>query len=61
MSSRRADLDSAYAEFKNPHCDTRSDKTPRPSDWQYSPEWQQEENIRRASFMAEFARRTLGF
>jgi uncharacterized protein DUF4365 len=49
-------LDAACGIFKRKYCDTCNDVVPRPSDWKYSDEWQQQENERHTEFMAEFYR-----
>ena len=51
-----AALDSAYAAFKREYCDTCRDLHPRPSGWEWSEEWQQEENLRHAASMPAFFR-----
>lgn len=39
-------LDQALAFMKAQHCDSCSDRCPRPDSWKYSYEWQQEQNMR---------------
>jgi hypothetical protein len=39
-------LDQALAFMKAEHCDSCSDRCPRPDSWKYSYEWQQEQNTR---------------
>ncbi len=43
-----------FEDFKKRHCDTCKDNKPRPSDWKYSDEWQEQENKRHFVFMAKF-------
>jgi hypothetical protein len=47
-------LDSVCESFKSKYCDTCPDRSPRPSDWRYSDEWQRDENQRHSDFMAKF-------
>jgi hypothetical protein len=47
-------LDPVCESFKSKYCDTCPDRSSRPSDWQYSDEWQREENLRHSDFMARF-------
>jgi hypothetical protein len=49
-----ATLDSACVEFKKKYCDTCKDIKPRPADWEYSDEWQSQENERHVEFVARF-------
>jgi len=51
---RAAGLDSAYAAFKSQYCEKWPDVMPRAPDWEYSDEWQEQENQRHAEFMREF-------
>lgn len=44
-------LDGAYRSFKGSYCENCADRLPRPSDWQYSPEWQEAENERHKEYM----------
>ncbi len=47
-------LDAVCEQFKIKHCDACKDLSPRPADWEYSDDWLNEENERRAEFMAKF-------
>jgi uncharacterized protein DUF4365 len=51
-------LDGTYDSFKKQYCDNCADSCPRPSSWQYSDEWQQEENQKQKKYMERFAKRT---
>jgi hypothetical protein len=51
-------VDGVYDNFKKKYCDNCPDCSPRPSSWQYSDEWQQEENQRHLDYMKRFAMRT---
>jgi hypothetical protein len=51
------DLDGTYALFKQRYCQKCCDGCPRPANWEYTEEWQQEENRRHAEFLAQFNRR----
>jgi hypothetical protein len=53
-------LDTGLASFKSEYCDNCNDVSPRPPDWKYSEEWQQEENRRHRGFMAKFYQRRDG-
>jgi hypothetical protein len=44
-------LDNTYRYFKERFCDNCDACSPRSSSWQYSNEWQQEENKRHAEYM----------
>lgn len=50
-------LDDTYAFFKEKYCRMCLDCSPRAESWQYSEEWQQEENRKHTEFLAEFDRR----
>jgi hypothetical protein len=50
-----ATLDSAYAAFKERYCDRCADSAPRAPDWEYSDQWQQQENLRHVEFMEDFS------
>lgn len=39
-------LDGAYRSFQDSYCASCPDRSPRPPDWRYSPEWQEAENKR---------------
>jgi hypothetical protein len=47
-------LDIAAEHFRKKYCETCKDISPRPSDWEYSDEWQAEENARHSDFMMRF-------
>jgi hypothetical protein len=47
-------LDGACEHFKNKYCNLCKDIKPRQPEWEYSNEWQQEENERHAEFLARF-------
>jgi hypothetical protein len=49
-----ATLDSAYTTLKERYCDRCPDSAPRASDWNYSDEWQEQENLRHVQFMEDF-------
>jgi hypothetical protein len=44
-------FDETYELFKTDYCDKCPDRQPRPTDWQYTHEWQQGENERNKVFM----------
>jgi len=48
-------LDQTYEHFKREYCDKCPDCTPRSAKWNYSSDWQQEENIRHRGVLKEFA------
>lgn len=50
-------LDEAHSLFKSRYCDTCPDRSPRASDWEWTDDWQEEENERRREFMESFWRR----
>lgn len=50
-------LDSTYGHFKQRFCDNCPDCSPRPSSWQYSEEWQEEENQRHLEYMEKFQKK----
>ncbi|MGO9272260.1 MAG: hypothetical protein ACLQOO_18855 [Terriglobia bacterium] len=52
-----ATLDSAYAAFKERYCDGCRDSAPRPPEWEYSDEWQRQENLRHLEFLEKFFRK----
>jgi hypothetical protein len=47
-------LDGAYESFKRQYCDQCPDASPRPPGWQWSEQWQQEENKRHEAYMKRF-------
>jgi len=47
-------LDGIYAAFKNRFCNSCNDCSPRESGWEFSDEWQKQENIRHSEFMNSF-------
>src|SRR5712691_3044587 len=49
----RPSLDSICESFKLQYCNTCPDRSPRPSEWEYSDEWQQQEKLRHRDFMAK--------
>jgi hypothetical protein len=51
-------LDSIYTHFKNRYCDSCNDCLPRPSTWEYSDDWQQEQNEKHLDYMERFYKRT---
>jgi hypothetical protein len=50
-------LDGVYNNFKKKYCDNCPDCSPRPSSWQYSDEWQQEQNQKHVEYMKRFGKR----
>ena len=48
-------LNETHSVFKQKYCDKCLDCSPRPDTWEYSPEWQEEENERQAGYMRKFA------
>ncbi|MBV8859788.1 MAG: hypothetical protein JOZ02_22840, partial [Acidobacteria bacterium] len=53
-------LDQIYECFKREYCDKCSDCSPRSPTWQYSGEWQKQENARHRGFLKEFAAKVGG-
>jgi hypothetical protein len=53
-------MDTAIEHFKGKYCDSCKDISPRPVDWEYSDDWQEEENNRHMKFMAKFYQRRYG-
>jgi hypothetical protein len=53
-------LDQIYERFKRVYCDKCSDCSPRSPTWQYSGEWQEEENARHREFLKVFAAKVGG-
>lgn len=51
------DLDFAYQVFKREYCDQCPDCLPRPPEWVYSLDWQDEENKRHEQFVRDFQQR----
>lgn len=51
------ELDDVYESFKTKFCDACPDRSPRPTDWRFSDDWQQEENKRHAEFLSNFNER----
>lgn len=51
-------LDTTYSLFCEKYCSSCSDASPQPPEWQYTEEWQREENARREGYMKEFNSRT---
>ena len=47
-------LDNAQSLFKTRYCDKCPDRSPRASDWEWSDDWQEEENKRHREFMENF-------
>jgi hypothetical protein len=57
---RGATLDTAYEQFSSVYCDRCADRSPHPSAWRYSDEWQQAENRKHTEFMEAFWGRAAG-
>lgn len=53
----RRTLDEAHSLFKTRYCDTCPDRSPRASDWEWTDDWQEEENEKRREFLESFWRR----
>jgi hypothetical protein len=53
-------LDDAAQTFKDKFCNACKDVTPRPDDWRFSDEWQEEENKKHSEFMDRFDRKYYG-
>lgn len=53
-SVENRELDEALKRFETKYCDKCPDHTPRPSEWVWSGEWQEEENQKQATFMEKF-------
>jgi hypothetical protein len=51
-----ATLDPTYGKFKRQYCDNCSDLKPRPAEWKFSDEWQDQENLRHIKFIEDFYR-----
>lgn len=49
-------LDGTYDHFKKKFCDGCSDCSPRSPSWEYSEEWQQEENEKHLEYMKGFSK-----
>ncbi len=47
-------LDGVISRFKDTYCDCCQDVTPRPPEWRYTDEWQEEENKKHLGFMDKF-------
>ena len=54
-------MDAATEQFKREYCEKCKDISPRPADWKYSDEWQEQENQRQTEFMARFYRKLCHF
>jgi hypothetical protein len=48
------DFDSIKERFEREFCSSCQDKAARPSEWRYSDEWQQAENVRLTQYLREF-------
>ena len=55
------DLDSAFAQFRSDHCDSCPDRSPRPSDWEYSEQFREEFEAKHLDFVNEFNATGAGF
>lgn len=53
-------LDDVCEKFKEKHCNSCADVSPRPANWKYSDEWQEQENQRAQEFMARFFQKRYG-
>lgn len=56
----RRSLDDALATFKQSYCDKCPDLSPRPVDWDWSGEWQEEQNKKHNDFMRAFRKGRIG-